>query len=248
VIIRKLLKDKTALVIGASGDIGLAISKELISNGAKVILHSKKGNTKFKKFCKINSANILEVIKFDLLESDYMQKIIKKRLYDKKYKINFLINSAGFASGSIFEMTSISDIKKMFDINFFSQLRLIQLVLRLMKNSKNASIINIGSISGIVPYRGNLSYGTSKSAIMFATKILSKELAMYKIRVNAVAPGVVSSKMADMMDGQVRVKMINQSTLKREIKPSEVAKKIAYLCSDEAIKVNGQVLKIDNNL
>ena len=71
---------------------------------------------------------------------------------------------------------------------------------------------------------------------------------MYKIRVNAVAPGVVSSKMADMMDKQVRVKMINESTLKREIKPSEVAKKIAYLCSDEAIKINGQVLKIDNNL
>ena len=55
---KKLLKDKIALVIGASGDIGLAISKELISNGAKVILHYKKGNTKFKKFCKINSTNI----------------------------------------------------------------------------------------------------------------------------------------------------------------------------------------------
>ena len=125
---KKLLKDKIALVIGASGDIGLAISKELISNGAKVILLYKKGNTKFKKFCKINSTNILEEIKFDFLESEYMEKIIKKKLYNKKYKINFLINSAGFASGSIFEMTSISDIKKMFDINFFSQLRLIQLI------------------------------------------------------------------------------------------------------------------------
>ncbi len=245
---KKFLKNKIALVVGASGDIGLAISKELISNGAKVILHSKKGNAKFKKFCKINSINILEVIKFDLLDIEYMQKIIKKKLYRKKYKIDFLINSAGFASGSIFEMTSISDIKKMFDINFFSQLRLIQLVLRLMKNSKNASISNIGSISGIVPYRGNLSYGTSKSAIMFATKILSKELATYKIRVNAVAPGVVSSQMADTMDKQVRVKMVKQSSLKREIKPFEVAKKIAYLCSDEAVKVNGQILKIDGKL
>ena len=73
---RKLLKDKIALVIGSSGDIGLAVSKELISNGAKVILHDKKGNTKFKKFCKINSTNILEKIKFDLLESDYMEKVI----------------------------------------------------------------------------------------------------------------------------------------------------------------------------
>lgn len=244
---RKFLKGRIALVVGASGDIGLAISKELISNGAKVILHSKKGNAKFKKFCKINSSNILEVIKFDLLESDYMQKIIKKKLYDKKYKINFLINSAGFASGSIFEMTPISDIKKMFDINFFSQLRLIQLILRLMKNSNNASICNVGSISGIVPMRGNLSYGTSKSAIMFATKVLSKELIPYKIRVNAVAPGVVISKMANKMDRQVREKIIKKSALKRELKPSEVAKKIVYLCSDKAIKLNGQILKISGN-
>ena len=244
---KKLLKDKIALVIGASGDIGLAISKELISNGAKVILHYKKGNTKFKKFCKINSTNILEEIKFDFLESEYMEKIIKKKLYNKKYKINFLINSAGFASGSIFEMTSISDIKKMFDINFFSQLRLIQLILRLMKNSNNASICNVGSVSGIIPMRGNLSYGASKSAIMFATKVLSKELIPYKIRVNAVAPGVVISKMANMMDKQVRQKMLKKSTLNRELKPSDVAKKIVFLCSDKAIKLNGQILKFNSN-
>ena len=83
---------------------------------------------------------------------------------------------------------------------------------------------------------------------MFATKILSKELAPYNIRVNSVAPGVVSSKMADMMDKQVRERMVKKSILKRELKPSEVAKKILYLCSDEAKKVNGQILKIDRNL
>ena len=245
---KKYFKNKIAFVTGASGDIGLAITKELISNGAKVILQTKKGNKKFRKFCKNNSANILEIIKFDLLKSDNMEKIIKKKLYNKKFKINFLINSAGFAAGSIFEMTSISEMKKIFDINFFSQLRLIQLILRFMKNLNNASICNIGSISGLDPYRGSLSYGASKSAIMFATKILSKELAPYNIRVNSVAPGVVSSKMADMMDKQVRERMVKKSILKRELKPSEVAKKILYLCSDEAKKVNGQILKIDRNL
>ncbi len=245
---KKSLKKKIAFVTGASGDIGLAISKELISHGTKVILQSNKGNKKFKKFCKINSANILEVVKFDLLKIHHMEKVIKEKIYKKKFKINFLINSAGFASGSIFEMTSISEVKKMFDINFFSQLRLTQLILRLMKNSNNPSICNVGSISGIDPYKGNLSYGTSKSALMFATKILSKELQPYKIRVNAVAPGVVSSKMADLMDNKIREKMINKSYFKRPLKPAEVAKKIVYLCSDEAIKVNGKILRIDGNL
>ena len=95
--------------------------------------------------------------------------------------------------------------------------------------------------------RGNLSYGTSKSAIMFATKVLSKELVPYNIRVNAVAPGVVISKMADIMDKQVRQKMLKKSTLKRELKPSEVAKKIVFLCSDKAIKLNGHILKFSGN-
>ena len=236
---KKFLKKKIAFVTGASGDIGLAISKELISHGTKVILQSNKGNKKFRKFCKVNSANILEVVKFDLLKSDHMEKVIKEKIYKKKFKINFLINSAGFASGSIFEMTSISEVKKIFDINFFSQLRLTQLILRLMKNSNNPSICNVGSISGIDPYKGNLSY---------ATKILSKELQPYKIRVNAVAPGVVSSKMADLMDRKIKEKMINRSNFKRPLKPTEVAKKIVYLCSDEAIKVNGKILRIDGNL
>lgn len=244
---KKIFKNKIAFVTGASGDIGLAISKELISNGAKVILQSNKGNTKFRKFCKKNSSNILKVIKFDFLKNENMDKIIKKKLYNKELKINFLINSAGIASGSIFEMSSISDIKKMFDINFFSQLRLIQLVLRLMKSSINASICNIGSISGIIPQRGSLSYGSSKSALMFATKIISKELAPYRIRVNAVAPGVVLSKMGDMMDKRIRKKMVKRSKLKRELKPSEVAKKIIYLCSDKAKKINGRILKIGGN-
>ena len=86
---KKYFKNKIAFVTGASGDIGLAITKELISNGAKVILQTKKGNEKFRKFCKNNSANILEIIKFDLLKSDNMEKIIKKKLYNKKFKINF---------------------------------------------------------------------------------------------------------------------------------------------------------------
>ena len=78
-------------------------------------------------------------------------------------------------------MTSISEVKKMFDINFFSQLRLTQLILRLMKNSNNPSICNVGSISGIDPYKGNLSYGTSKSALMFATKSYLKNFNLIKL-------------------------------------------------------------------
>ena len=114
-----------------------------------------------------------------------------------------------------------------------------------MKKSDNASICNIGSISGIIPQKGNISYGTSKSALIFATKILSKELSIYNIRVNAIAPGVVTSRMADMMDKKVREKTVKDSPLGRELKPFEVAKKVIFISSDNAKKINGQILKID---
>ncbi len=243
----KLLKGKIAFITGASGDIGLAIVKEFIKNGAKVIISFRKRNPEIKKFCKLNSTKIIQTLQFDLENSEQMKKEVKKIL-DKKINIDILVNSAGIASGSIFEMTSLTQMKKIFEVNFFSQILLTQLIVKLMKKSSNASICNIGSISGIVPYRGNLSYGSSKAALMFATKILSKELSVYKIRVNSIAPSVVTSKMADSMDKKVREKMINNSLTKRECRPEEVAKFVLNLSSDKSKKTNGRIFRIDGGI
>ena len=243
----KLLKGKIAFITGASGDIGLAIVKEFIKNGAKVIISFRKRNPEIKKFCKLNSTKIIQILQFDLENLEQMKKELKKIL-DKKINIDILVNSAGIASGSIFEMTSLTQMKKIFEVNFFSQILLTQLIVKLMKKSSNASICNIGSISGIVPYRGNLSYGSSKAALMFATKILSKELSVYKIRVNSIAPSVVTSKMADSMDKKIREKMINNSLTKRECRPEEVAKFVLNLSSDKSKKTNGRIFRIDGGI
>ena len=241
---KKIFRNKVVFITGASGNIGLAISKNFITNGAKVILQYNKGNNDFKKFCIKNSANIIKKLKINLENENDLEIKIKSRISIKQ-KIDILINSAAVASGSIFEMTHISNIKKIFQINFFAQLKIIQLIIKHMKRSDNASICNIGSISGIIPQKGNISYGTSKSALIFATKILSKELSIYNIRVNAIAPGVVTSRMADMMDKKVREKTVKDSPLGRELKPFEVAKKVLFISSANAKKINGQILKID---
>jgi len=240
---KKIFSNKVVFITGASGDIGLAITKDFIGKGAKVILQYNKGNNNFKKFCLKNSSKIIKKLKINLENEDDLE-IIKKKISIKQ-KIDILINSAAVASGSIFEMTPISNIKKTFQINFFSQLKIIQLTLKHLKSSNNASICNIASISGINPQRGNLSYGTSKSALIFATKILSKELSIYNIRVNAIAPGVVTSRMADSMDKKARENVVKNSYLGRELKPLEVAKQVVFLSSDMAKKINGQILKLD---
>ena len=107
----KLLKGKIAFITGASGDIGLAIVKEFIKNGAKVIISFRKSITEIKKFCKLNSTKIIQILQFDLENLEQMKKEWKKIL-DKKINIDILVNSAGIASGLIFEMTSLTQMKK----------------------------------------------------------------------------------------------------------------------------------------
>ena len=102
-------------------------------------------------------------------------------------------------------MTSQKNLKEVFNVNFFSQIRITQLVLKYLKNSKKASIINIGSISAKIADRGTLAYGCSKVALMHATKIMANEFSNYRIKVNGVCPNATNTKMLKKMDPKTRI-------------------------------------------
>ena len=159
-----------------------------------------------------------------------------------------LINNSAVPSGSLTEMTSIKSLQNVFEINFFSQIKLIQNLLRFIKKSKNGSIINIGSISGLIAEKGFLSYGTSKCAFMFASKIMAKEFERYNIRVNAIAPSVFKSKMAKKMDKKIKQKFLENSSTKKEIKLKSVIDLIDSLSSRDSKEINGQIIRLDNGL
>ena len=112
------------------------------------------------------------------------------------------------------------------------------------KKSKSASIINIGSISGLQSERGTLSYATSKSALMHATKILAKELSIYNIRVNSVAPNIVKTDMLKKMDKKILKKMLTQTPHNKPLSVNDVSKIVMYLASEKSSKLNGKILKI----
>ena len=151
----------------------------------------------------------------------------------------------GIPGGSLTEMTSIKSLREIFEINFFSQIKVIQLLLRLLKKSKNGSIINIGSISGLFAERGNLAYGSSKAALMFATKIMAKEFSVYNIRVNSIAPTVTETDMLKKMDENAKDKLLKDANLKKPLSPMDVANKALYLASDETINISGQIIEIN---
>lgn len=114
-----------------------------------------------------------------------------------------------------------------------------------MMRSKNGSIINMASVGGIEHQPGYLAYGSSKAAVIWATKTISKELGAYNIRVNAIAPGLVKTQMGMYKSDEEREKVILRTSLGRMGEKEEIADAVVYLASDKAAFITGHVLNID---
>jgi 3-oxoacyl-[acyl-carrier protein] reductase len=242
-----MLNNKVAFITGSTGDLGIEIAKKLIKKKYKLICQIRKTNKKFDKFKSQNKKDILEILVFDFLNEKKIPNSMKK--ISKKYnKIDVLIVNAAIPYGGIFEMTKIDMIKKVFEINFFSQLLIIQKLLKLLKKSKNPSIINISSVASFSSKKGNIPYGGSKAVLNYATKILANELSNYKIRVNAIAPSVLENKMGNLMNEKSKKELIDNSFQKKTFKMNDVVELIVFLLSSKSRSINGQILRIDGGM
>ena len=241
-----MLKGKTALITGANGGIGRSIVNLFLKNNANVICLIRKSDKQFNKYVKRLSKNIT-VIESDLTDEINLKRQVEKAFSNKK-KLDILVNNAGKASGSIIEMTSQKNLKEIFNVNFFSQIRLTQLVLKYLKNSKKPSIVNIGSVSAKIADRGTLAYGCSKIAMMHATKIMANEFSNYKIKVNGICPNATNTKMLKKMDSKSRDALISRSFMKKPCEPIDVANLILYLSSKNSEYINGQIIFMDGGM
>ena len=142
-------------------------------------------------------------------------------------------------------MTPIRRIREIFDINFFAALEVTQRVLKQMTRQKFGAIVNIASISGQDLKAGNCAYGASKAALIAWTRTLAAEAAAFGIRVNAVAPGLTDTRMAEQMEQRAGADMVARSAMKRKAKPEEIADVICYLLSDESSFINGETIRAD---
>tara|TARA_A100001015_G_scaffold291317_1_gene365324 strand:+ start:356 stop:1063 length:708 start_codon:yes stop_codon:yes gene_type:complete len=231
---------KTVFITGCNGTLGVKLVQHFLKKKFFVIGTSRKVQTKIKK-----SKNFLNY-KLNLEKNSNLLNIIND-LKKKKIKIDILINNAATPAGSLVEMTSIQNLKKVFEINFFSQIRLVQNLLRFLKKSKNASIINIGSISALEPEKGFLAYGASKSALIYATRVMAIEFKRYNIRVNALAPSVFKSKMAKKMDLRIMEKLIKKSKNNKLLDVNTIVRYVDFINSNKSKNLNGKILKIKKN-
>ena len=245
-----MLKGKTAFITGTNRGLGKAYAEEFAKNGANVIAHARRETPEFVAFCKdIASRNGVTVspVFFDMTDSAAMKEAVRK-IIAAKTPINVLVNNAGIPHGGFFAMTSMAKIREVFDVNLFSVMELTQLLLRYIVRCGGGSIINVSSAFGLDLAAGNCAYGVSKAAIAAFTKVLASECGANGVRVNAVAPGLITTDITGFMDEKVRLGMIEHCAMKRDGKVEEVAKAVAFLASDNASFINGEVIRIDGRL
>jgi len=246
----KRLSNRTAVVTGGSRGIGLAILKELASEGANIIACSshrtEERETLYKRIAEENKVSIFPIY-FDMADEDSVKEGVKK-IKALNLPVDILVNNAGVSHMAILPFTKMTDVHRVFQVNVFSQMLITQNLIGLLSKSEHASIINMSSVAGIDGGVGVCTYGASKAAVALQTKVLAKELSNMKIRVNAIAPGMIDTEMAKQMGDKAVEDMVMSNAAKRIGAPDEVAKCVAFLASDDSSYVNGQTIKIDGGL
>jgi 3-oxoacyl-[acyl-carrier protein] reductase len=182
------------------------------------------------------------------LADDVSIKNALRAIHNSTNKVDILVNNAGIASGGLFQMTSIAELRRLFEVNFFGQILFTQGISRIMARNKSGSIINITSSAASIPEIGTLAYGSSKAAFSRATESMAKELGDNGIRVNAIAPGLIETDMYEQMSPEGRDRLISRAAIKRAGKPEDVANIALFLASDLSQFMTGQVLSVDGGL
>ena len=236
-----------AIVTGGGSGIGLSVVKKLLKKNFVVYACTGSNTKNLDNLTNDFGSDInnkLIVKKFNINDTEFSKQLIQN-IYKQFKRIDVLINSAGIPHGSLFLLTKSSDMRNVFETNYFSLLTFTQLVARIMGRNKKGSIVNISSATSFSADAGTLAYGSAKAALNFATKVLSKELASQGIRVNAVAPGITDTAMLKKMDSNSINQELELSSIKKIATPEEIASVIMFLCSEESSHITGQIIKVD---
>ena len=242
------LKNKNVIITGCNKGIGKATLEGFAKYGANIFACVRSNSSEFKKFISTLKKKYkvkIYVIKLDLLKKSSISNCVNE-IYKISKNIDILVNNAGMLFNSLFQMTSEKQLQEMFQVNYFSQVYLTQIISRGMTKNKTGNIIFVSSTSGINGDYGRFAYSSSKAAILSTVKTLSKELSNYNIRVNAVSPGLTET---DLMLSNTKEDIIKSEiekiSLKRIASTNEIADIILFLASEKSSYINGQNIVAD---
>ena len=246
------LENKVVLITGSTRGIGNSIARLFLENSAKVVIcgsnidNAKKAVESIKSDLNISDDNIMPV-GLNMKDKESIKEVVES-IINRFGKIDVLINNAGITSNVSLLDSTDEEFYEMFDINFFGVVSLTREVVKYMKET-GGSIINTSSMVGMYGGRNQSAYASSKFAINGLTKSLAKELGMYNIRVNAVAPGVVGTDMVkENVSEQMVAGLLRMTPLNKMAEPSDLAGAYLYLASDLSKFTTGTIIQVDGGL
>lgn len=246
-----LLNKKLALITGCNKGIGKKTLEIFSANGANIISVIRKKDKKFSDFIEeISKKYKNKIFPFEIdFESRNNVQEVSKEILKQNPKIDILINNAGIVENGLFQMTTISSLKKIFEINFFSQTLFTQMIVKSMIKNKNGAIVYISSTSGIDNNIGRNAYSASKASIISQAQTLSKEIGEKNIRVNVIAPGLTNTDMMKKNTSKnVIDNVVSNLSLKRIAETNEIANVALFLSSDLSSYITGQTIRVDGGM
>ena len=248
-MMEKLLANKVALITGAGRGIGRVIAEQFVSDGAVVYANDLQPGDmpSWAEECSKRFGTRVIPLCVDVTDSAALKAGLMS-VYKAEGRIDCVVNNAAIIANQKLGMVTKLLLEKMYSVNVFAVIDMIQLVSRLMARTGGGSIVNIASITGVVGSPGQVAYSSTKGAVIAITKSAAKELSPQQIRVNAVAPGIIRTERFEELyedSGDKIDQRISRIALGRLGTPQDVANAVSFLASDRASYISGHILGVD---
>lgn len=240
---------QTAIVTGGSRGIGRAVAVRLAKDGMNLVINYR-GNSaaaeETERMCRELGAEVL-LVQGDVSRAEDCEKLAAQAK-EAFGRVDVLVNNAGITRDGLLARMTEEDFRAVLDVNLVGPWNMMKAVNRIMMKQRYGRIVNLSSVTGLMGNMGQTNYAAAKAGILGMTKSYAREVASRGITVNAVAPGFIDTDMTEAMPEGAKDKIITGIPMGRTGKPGDVAEAVAFLASEQAGYITGEVLRVDGGM
>lgn len=240
---------QTAIVTGGSRGIGRAVAVRLAKDGMNLVINYR-GNSaaaeETERLCRELGAEVL-LVQGDVSRAEDCEKLAAQAK-EAFGRVDVLVNNAGITRDGLLARMTEEDFRAVLDVNLVGPWNMMKAVNRIMMKQRYGRIVNLSSVTGLMGNMGQTNYAAAKAGILGMTKSYAREVASRGITVNAVAPGFINTDMTEAMPEGAKDKIITGIPMGRTGKPEDVAEAVAFLASEQAGYITGEVLRVDGGM
>lgn len=240
---------QTAIVTGGSRGIGRAVAVRLAKDGMNLVINYR-GNSvaaeETERMCRELGAEVL-LVQGDVSRAEDCEKLAAQAK-EAFGRVDVLVNNAGITRDGLLARMTEEDFRAVLDVNLVGPWNMMKAVNRIMMKQRYGRIVNLSSVTGLMGNMGQTNYAAAKAGILGMTKSYAREVASRGITVNAVAPGFIDTDMTEAMPEGAKDKIITGIPMGRTGKPEDVAEAVAFLASEPAGYITGEVLRVDGGM